>query len=291
MSERLSLPGFSHRQPDDSTTALPATHEKPRPRHSKVRLILAGLGTFLVATALLLEFYVAPQLIAWPVSFNQTDTLTATNASYYNAGTLQTKQDADLTYTLTIRSDAASSSHTTAVWESSAVLMDPATKYTVNVVTQRVAFNRRTGQLSNCCGASLNGDTRVRQTGLGVAWPIGVQKTTYQVFDPNSGHTFPAAYAGTATVGGVAAYRFVQHVPPTVAQQMAGIPVSILGLPGNQVVVADRYWQATNTFWVNPQTGVPVNEQVQGQSVLRGPGGQGKLVVADACCMPTISTS
>ena len=80
MSERLSLPGFGRRQPDDSTTALPATHEKPRPRHSKVRLILAGLGTFLVATALLLEFYVAPQLIAWPVSFNQTDTLTATNA-------------------------------------------------------------------------------------------------------------------------------------------------------------------------------------------------------------------
>ena len=290
MSERLSLPGFSHRQPDDSTTALPATHEKPRPRHSKVRLILAGLGTFLVATALLLEFYVAPQLIAWPVSFNQTDTLTATNASYYNAGTLQTKQDARLTYTLTIRSDAASSSHTTAVWESSAVLMDPATKYTVNVVTQRAAFNRRTGQLSNCCGASLNGDTRVRQTGLGVAWPIGVQKTTYQVFDPNSGHTFPAAYAGTATVGGVAAYRFVQHVPPTVAQQMAGIPVSILGLPGNQVVVANRYWQATNTFWVNPQTGVPVNEQVQGQSVLRGPGGQGKLVVADVDLKMTPAT-
>ena len=160
----------------------------------------------------------------------------------------------------------------------------------MNVVTQRAAFNRRTGQLSNCCGASLNGDTRVRQTGLGVAWPIGVQKTTYQVFDPNSGHTFPAAYAGTATVGGVAAYRFVQHVPPTVAQQMAGIPVSILGLPGNQVVVADRYWQATNTFWVNPQTGVPVNEQVQGQSVLRGPGGQGKLVVADVDLKMTPAT-
>jgi len=294
MSERLSLPGFSRGSPADSTAdstaAPPATHEKPRPRHSKLRLALAGLGTFLVATALLLEFYIAPQLIAWPASFNQTDTLTATNASYYNAGTLQAKQSAGLTYTLTIRSDAASSNHTTAVWESSAVLMDPVTKYTVNVVTQRAAFNRRTGQLSNCCGASLNGDTRVRQTGLGVAWPIGVQKTTYQVFDPNSGHTFPATYAGTATVGGVTAYRFVQHVPPTVAQQMAGIPVSILGLPGNQAVVANRYWQATNTFWVNPQTRVPVNEQVQGQSVLRGPGGRGKLVVADVDLKMTPAT-
>ena len=177
MSERLSLPGFSRRSPADSTAVLPATHEKPRPRHSKLRLALAGVGTFLVAAALLLEFYIAPQLIAWPVSFNQTDTLTATNASYYNAGSLTTKQSAGLTYTLTIRSDAASSSHTTAVWESSAVLMDPVTKYTVNVVTQRAAFNRRTGQLSNCCGASLNGDTRVRQTGLGVVADVDLKMT------------------------------------------------------------------------------------------------------------------
>ena len=66
--------------------------------------------------------------------------------------------------------------------------------------------------------------------------------------------------------------------------------MSILGLPGNQVVVADRYWQATNTFWVNPQTGVPVNEQVQGQSVLRGPGGRGKLVVADVNLKMTPAT-
>ena len=93
-----------------------------------------------------------------------------------------------------------------------------------------------------------------------------------------------------AGVGGMAAYRFVQHVPPTVAQQMAGIPVSILGLPGNQSVVADRYWQATNTFWVSPQTGVPVNEEVRGQSVLRGPGGHGKLVVADVDLKMTPAT-
>ena len=46
------------------------------------------------------------------------------------------------------------------------------------------AFDRRTAQLVNCCGASLNGDTSVRQSGLvGYVFPIGTQKQTYQVYD------------------------------------------------------------------------------------------------------------
>jgi hypothetical protein len=43
-------------------------------------------------------------------------------------------------------------------------------------------------------------------------------------------------------------------------------------------VVANRYYQATNTFWVDPRTGVLVDEEVKGQSYLTGPDGQGKLV-------------
>ena len=45
--------------------------------------------------------------------------------------------------------------------------------------------------------------------------------------------------------------------------------------------MADRYWSATNTFFVDPRTGIIINEEVKGQSVLRGPGGQGRLVVAN----------
>lgn len=266
-------------------------HTSPPGGLSKVRLALAGVGAFLVAIALLLLFYIGPQVIAAPVSFNQTYILKATGASYFNAGTLSTERGASLTYTLTVRSDPSASSHTNAVWDSSAVLTDPLNKTTVNVVVMRGAFNRRTGQLLNCCGASLNGDTRVRQTGLWLLFPVGTTTAPYQVFDPNSGHTFPARYTGTVRADGMTTYRFVQHVPPTVAAQMAGIPSSLLGLrSGPSVVVADRYWSADNTFYVDPRTGIPIDEEVKGLSVLRGPGGQGRLVVADMDLKMTPST-
>jgi hypothetical protein len=283
MHARFSLPRTSRSHSADMTAPLPAQQDSRFRRPGKLRIALVAVGAFLLAICLLLLFYIGPQLIAAPVSFNQTYILKATDASYFNAGTLQTVLGANLTYTLTVRSDPRSSSHTNAVWNSSAVLTDPVNKATVNVVVQRAAFNRRTEELLNCCGASLNGDTRVKQTGLGLLWPVDTNKGTHQVFDPNSGHAFPASYVRTVQVNGLTTYEFVQHVPPTVAQQMSGIPSSLLGLPGSSssVVVADRYWSATNTFFVDPRTGIIINEEVKGQSVLRGPGGQGRLVVAN----------
>ena len=47
-------------------------------------------------------------------------------------------------------------------------------------------------------------------------------------------------------------------------------------------VVANRTFQATNTFWVDPRTGVPVNVEERILSTLHAPGGQGRLMVANA---------
>ena len=72
-------------------------------------------------------------------------------------------------------------------------------------------------------------------------------------------------------------------VEVTVVAQMPDVPTSLLGLPGpSRNVVADRTFQASNTFWVDPRTGVPVKAEERILSVLRGPGGQGRLMVADA---------
>ena len=66
-------------------------------------------------------------------------------------------------------------------------------------------------------------------------------------------------------------------------QQLPGVPTSLLGLRGpSRNVVANRTFQATNTFWVDPRTGVPVNVQERILSVLHAPGGQGRLMVSNA---------
>jgi hypothetical protein len=250
----------------------------------KIRPVLAGAGAFLMTFGLLLRFYAAPRLIAAPVSIYSTVTLADPHASYFDPSTLTARPNVTLTLDETIRGDAAASTGTIAVWDLLAVLEDRKRHVRLNVAFQRSAFNRRTGQLTNCCGSSVNDDTRVRQDGIvAVKWPIGTQKTTYQVYDIDTERAWPAAYSGTAQTQGLLTYRFTQRVPPTVVQQLPGVPTSLLGLPGaSHDVVANRTLRATNTFWVDPMTGVPVDAEERILSVLQGPGGQGRLVVVNA---------
>ena len=249
-----------------------------------LRPVLAGLGAFLVVFGLLLRFYAAPRLIAAPADFYAVISLTDPHASYFDQETLTTVRSATLTYTNTIRGDAAASTGTVAMWDSYTVLEDPKRKIQLQTTFQRSVFDRRTGELTNCCGASVNDDTQVRQDGIGVVfWPIGTRETTYQVYDTNTERGWPAHYSGTALVEGLSTYVFTQRIPATLVQQLAGVPTSLLGLPGPaRNVVANRMFQAENTFWVDPRTGVPVDVEERILSVLHAPNGQGQLVVASA---------
>ena len=78
---------------------------------------------------------------------------------------------------------------------------------------RRFAFDRRTAELVTCCGANVDGDSSIRQTGLvGFLWPFGTQRHTYQVFDPAMNKAAPARYMGTTTIDGITVYRFVEKV-------------------------------------------------------------------------------
>ena len=262
--------------------ALPATTGTERQGRGRLRVALAGVGVFLLVVAALLRFYAAPRLIAAPADVYETDILVSPHASYFDEGQLVTWHDVRLTYTLTIRGDQRASNDTIAVWDTFASLADPKLHNVINSVFQRYAFDRRTGELSNCCGASVNDSTQIRQSGIGLFWPIGTRKQTYQVFDNNSMKSWPAHYAGEAEDTGVQTYRFTQHVAATKVDQMAGVPTSLLHISGpSKNVTANRYYQADNTFWVDPRTGVLIDEEVKGQSFLRAVNGQGKLVAVD----------
>jgi len=249
-----------------------------------IRPVLAGLGAFLMVFGLLLRWYVAPRLIAAPAGIYIVVTLADPHASYFDQSALTTRRDVTLTYNDTIRGDAGASTGTIAVWDQFTVLDDLNRHIQLISTYQRSAFNRRTGELTNCCGASVNDDTQVRQDGIGVVfWPIGTRQATYQVYDTNTERAWPAAYSGTAYVQGLLTYRFTQRIPVTVVQQIPGVPTSLLGLRGpSRNVVANRTFQAASTFWVDPRTGVPVNAEERILSVLHAPGGQGRLMVANA---------
>jgi hypothetical protein len=273
----------------DTDGALNGPPPEPPPRtsterqgHGQLRVVLLGLGAFLVVVAALLRFYAAPRLIAAPDDVYETDTLVSPHSSYFDEGQLVTWRDVRLTYTLTIRGDQRASSDKIAVWDSFASLADPKLHNVVNSVYQRSAFNRRTGQLVDCCGASVNDSTQIKQTGIGLFWPIGTKKQTYTVFDNNSMKSWPAHYVGEAKDTGVQTYKFTQHVAATRVDVMTGVPTSLLHISGpSRNVVAYRYYEADNTFWVDPRTGVLVDEEVKAQSYLTAANGQGKLAAVN----------
>lgn len=259
----------------------------------RIGMILVGVGAFFIAVALLFRFYVAHQLIAAPANTYERTTLEANNATYLDAGKLTVRQGATLKAVNTTRGDVHATTGDIAVWDSFTSVDDPSNGVNLEIQSQRAVFDRRTGELRNGHGAAIDGDTSVHQSGIGVFWPIGVKKKTYQYFDTSTKRTWPMVYQGEEKIHGLKVYRFVQQIPPTVIESVeGGVPATLVGLqnppatfpgldPETGNVAADRVSQATVTAWVDPRTGAQVSQEQKTKTVLRTKDGVDRLVVAD----------
>ncbi len=247
-----------------------------------VGLTLAGLGAFLIVAALLLRSFVGGQVIKLPLNEFLITTLEGTGVSYLSPSTGNSVTGATMRVTSTVKGRAKLGTSSTAVWDSFTYLYDVTNHSTFQFDTRRVAFDRRTAELVNCCGSNVNGNTAVRQSGLvGFLWPFGVQKQTYQVFDLGLNKPMPARYAGTSTIDGIKVYRFVEHVAPTRSGSQT-LPGSLVGMPGQQSVTLPEYYTATNTFWVDPLTGAQLNVNQDQKVTLNDASGAQRLVLLDA---------
>lgn len=249
-----------------------------------LRIVLAGLGAFLITAGLLLRFYAAPALITAPPGFYGTQQLSDPHATYFDQSTLKTRTNATLADVNTIRGDAAAATATTVTWDSYSYIWDPNNHVTLSTVYQRAVFNSRTAEMVDCCGAAINDDPRIRQYGVaGLFWPIGTKKTTYLLYDSSTHRAWPAKFSGTQVVQGILTYKYNQVIPSTQVQKMPNIPMSLLGIPGaTYSVTANRTYEANNTFWVDPRTGVPVNVDEKVSSALHDPADIGSLTVVSA---------
>jgi hypothetical protein len=161
-------------------------------------------------------------------------------------------------------------------------------KSTFSYSTSRQAFDRRTGVLINCCGSAFDNNTKVHVSGLGVLFPLGTKKQSYQVFNSTLLKPVTARYAGSGTTDGVSTYKFVMQVPPTkVGTQQ--VPGTLIGST-QPAVSLDEYYQGTITDWVNPATGVPIAVTEQQHIGLRDSTGAEKLVVFDGTLQTTPAT-
>jgi len=245
-----------------------------------VGLILSGVGAFFVVLALLLRFYVPGQVVKFPLNEYQIAVLHATNAIYFSAAKLRIISGIPVTATNTLRGDVIAGSGSTAVWDEFTVVRDDANNVNFDYTILRGPFDRRTGEMVNCCGAALNAKP-THMSGQGYVWPFGAQKKTYMVFDTTLARAMPATYAGTATVDGLSTYRYVEQVAPSQSGSQT-LPGVLVGMKDQPSVTLPEYYQATNTFWVDPVTGGPVSVEGNETLTLRDSSGATRLVLFNA---------
>ena len=245
-----------------------------------IGLSLAGLGAFLIAAAVLLWTYVAGQVVKFPVNEYVTTILLAKNVSYFSPALVRGVKGATIQVTDTVKGDPQLSTSSVAVWNEFTYLYDVTNHKVFAYSTRRAAFDRRTAQLVDCCGASVNGNSTIRQTGLsGYVFPFGTQKKTYYVFDTTLNRPMPFRYEGTSALDGITVYRFVEHVAPTQAGSQK-VPGSLVGIK-QPMVTLPEYYTATNTYWVDPATGGVLDTTQNQKQALQDATGQQRLLLFD----------
>jgi Porin PorA len=241
-------------------------------------LILVVLGIILIAAAIVLPTYVSGQIVKFPLNESTTATLAGTGVSYFSQTKLTPETGVSVRATYTIKGDAAAGTSSTAVWNQTASVQDVTNNLPVSTQTRRFAFDRHTAVLVNCCGANVNGNRAVHQTGIvGYVFPMGTQKQTYQVFDTTLNRAVPFTYSGTADIHGIQTYIFTENVSPTKVTSVT-VPGAFFHLQAKTVTLPELY-QIHLVYWVDPQTGALLNVNENEKVTLQNPATGGTVAV------------
>ncbi|MFC9969605.1 DUF3068 domain-containing protein [Spirillospora sp. NPDC127200] len=251
-------------------------------------LILIALGAFCLTLAPLVKLYVADKTVVAPLNRYQRTQLEAPGALYFDMAKLKTRKNVTLVADNTVRGDvrANNGNDRIAVWDSSTNIYDKSDPdKQIDIQSYRIAFDRKTSELTNCCGTHVGGDGSVKMSGYGLLYPLAhVEKRDYPFFDMSTRQSVPMRFSGEEEVGGIDAYRFVQQVPPSKTGKVDfKVPGDLLGLGKNKPAQkVDRFFEASITQWVDPRTGVPIRIEQKINSFVQTPDGRGRLTVAQA---------
>jgi hypothetical protein len=236
-------------------------------------VVLTGLGAFLLVLALLFRFYLPGQVIKFPLNEYSVSDLTGTNVTYFSDASVSEVTGASVRAANTVQGDVAAGNSSTAVWYEVTGVFDtttgPSPGTPIAYASERIPFNRRTGLVVNCCGAAIDGKPQ-KMSGQVFVWPIGTQKKTYQIFDTTLLKPEPVKFTGTSTVNGKNVYVFVEHVVDQKVTTVS-LPGSLVGMTGQSSVTLPEDLTATNTYYVDPDSGGPLKVVEDDTEFLRNP--------------------
>jgi hypothetical protein len=206
-------------------------------------LVVAGLAAFFAVLGFLPGSLAIGHAVQPALNNPETLVLTAADASYLNPVTLAEVTGARIDETDTVTPDDAGSS-SVAVWTVTTSDYDVTHHQQLEPTSRTFAIDRATTQLVSCCGANINGNLMIRQSGLsGYVFPAGTRRQAYDVFDTVLDRPEPAAYSGSGTIDGIPAYRYTED---TTAARAGFSPLSSTD---------PELYSANDSYWVDPETG------------------------------------
>jgi hypothetical protein len=234
----------------------------------------------------MVRFWAADRIISAPAAQYSVTKLQAPGAQYFSIadGKVVT---ANLSMLVTTRGDVKEATDSRVVWDEFTVVDDDTNnKPQISLSERRSAFDRRTGVGVNCCGVSVNKEP-VKLEGQIYLFPFGVEKKTYKVFNQTAKQAFDATFIGEDNVNGLPVYKFQQNVPATKVATLTA-PGSLFGVTQTGDIQLDRWYEGTDTFWIEPTTGAPVKEEVKRNETLKTQDGieRAKALVATASFTP-----
>jgi hypothetical protein len=256
-----------------------------------IGIVLIGLGVFLAVLGILLRVTVVPAVAKAPLSpgedsggVTQTDQ-SGVAAKLFDPATLTERRDVAVKATRYTRGDVPASQTQEALSQDLAVYdtfqrVEDEAGVVVTADTARFAFNRVTSELSNCCGANLDGEN-VEMSGIvPLKFPMFTQQQTYPYFDTSLNRGVDAVFQGEEEIEGLPVYKFLVTVEPTQIGTLE-VPGDLVGSPLPSYV-APRYYANTLILFIEPTTGAIVKGESDQLQTLRGPDGTDQVTIIDA---------
>lgn len=226
----------------------------------RMSLVLIALGAFLIVLGPMIRWYAYPRLAVAPANQRSITTLVGENATIFDIATLK-EITTDLTTVVNTTGDASTpDKHPGAVTYVNSTSTTSSDGVMRSRDVERMTFDARTGMaIKDCCGdfisTTTGEETPVVHEGLPAKFPFQTEKKSYPFWDAELRKAVPIQYLETTQVEGVEVYKFAHSIPPTKVGTL-DVPLSVLGLEGDQTVTADTMYSNVRTLWTEPETGV-----------------------------------
>lgn len=230
-------------------------------------LALIAVGAGLVAFGPLLRYWVSQAVLLAPLDHYEVITAQSGATTYLDPTSAQVLVDQMVTKTTTLRGDVSAGTADTVVYDgftqlaAGAQVVPAEDQNVIWTVTERLAADRTTAELSPCCGAGLDGAS-VGHTGIQYRFPQNTGRHTYHYFDPVTRSASAARFVSALQISGMPAlhdmplYHFRQDIPEAVVgtEKVSG---RLIGTT-DESMTADRKYRVTRDIFVEPRTGIIV---------------------------------